>query len=189
MPILTTSVKLVGGDAADRRRSGPASAKAQEPVERRMHLRDDVLAVDADVGVGGRAERDVQDGAVLRHVDRLAGEHRIAQRLDLGALGEREQKRHRLRDDAVLGIVERQIAERRPRSARSGRDRRRRDREDADCRAPRDAREAPRARRRRQASCRPARVHGRLARERSRSAPSRRSRWRPSASPRSRRRR
>ena len=33
------------------------------------------IAVDADVGVARRTQRDVQDGAVLGDVDRLAGEH------------------------------------------------------------------------------------------------------------------
>ena len=75
-----------------------------------MHFRHDVLAVDADVGVARSAQRDVQHGALLGDVDRRAGEHRLAHSRKVRARGEAEEKRHRLRHDAVLRIVERKIA-------------------------------------------------------------------------------
>ena len=113
--------EAVGGDAADLAGADLRRRSARNRSSVCMHLRHDVLAVDADVGVRRRAQRDVQDGAVLGDVDRLAGEHRIAQRRRRSArFGEREEERHRLGDDAVLRIVERQVAERRARSARSG---------------------------------------------------------------------
>ncbi len=89
-------VELVGGDAA-MLAVADLIGKGEEALERRVHFGDDVLAVDADVGVGARAERDMKDGAAFRLVDRLAGEHRVAQLLHLGSLGERKEKRHRLR--------------------------------------------------------------------------------------------
>ncbi len=76
-----------------------------------MHLGHDVLAVNADVGACRRAERDVQHRAALRLVDRRARKHRVAQLLHLGLLGEREEERHRLRQDAVLRVVEGQVGE------------------------------------------------------------------------------
>ena len=103
--------ELVGGDAADFA-GADLVGEAEELLQRRVHLGDDVHPAGADVGVLRRTQRDMQDGAVLGDVDRLAGEHRVAQRNDLGLLGERQKQLHRLDHDAVLGIVEGQIAER-----------------------------------------------------------------------------
>ena len=67
--------EFVGGDAADFA-GADLVGKGEEFLQRFMDFGDDVLAVDADVRVFWRAERDVEDGAVFRHVDRLAGKHR-----------------------------------------------------------------------------------------------------------------
>ena len=53
------------------------SAKSAILREHGVHLGDDVLAVDLDDRALGRAQRDVQDGAVLGDVDLLAPEHRV----------------------------------------------------------------------------------------------------------------
>src|SRR5581483_10340522 len=71
-------------DVADRL-AGPAPplARADALGEGRHtveHLVDgghDVLAVDTDVGAARRPQGYVQDGAILGHVDLLAGEHRL----------------------------------------------------------------------------------------------------------------
>src|SRR5262249_47455244 len=65
-----------------------------------------VLAVDIDPRALRRAERDVEDGAVLGEVDVLAGEHRVAPLCDAALLGESKQQAERLVRDAVLGVVE-----------------------------------------------------------------------------------
>ena len=51
-------------------------------------------------------QRHVEHGAVLGHVDALAGEHRVAPLGDTCLLGERDEKPERLVGDAVLGVVE-----------------------------------------------------------------------------------
>ena len=61
-------------------------------VEHRVHLGDDVDAVDRGSLVLRRAQRDVQHGPVLGDVDLLAREHRVAQLLDAGPPGERDQQ-------------------------------------------------------------------------------------------------
>jgi hypothetical protein len=52
----------------------------------------------------------VEHGATLGDVDRLTREHAIAPHLDLTFASEREEPLHRLVVDAVLGVVEQQIA-------------------------------------------------------------------------------
>ena len=69
----------VAGDAADLA-GADLACEVEEPLQRRVHLGDDVDAGRADVGVLRRTQRDVQDGPVLGDVDGRAGEHRIAQR-------------------------------------------------------------------------------------------------------------
>ncbi len=54
-------------------------------VEHRVHAGHDVLAVDDDRRVARGAQRDVQRGAVLRHVDPVAGEHRGDGGVEAGA--------------------------------------------------------------------------------------------------------
>ena len=47
------------------------------PIEHRVHVRDDVLAIEDDRRVIRRAQRDVEHGTPLRRVDVLAAEHRL----------------------------------------------------------------------------------------------------------------
>ena len=56
-----------------------------------MHVGDDVLAVDLEGGSLGQAQRRVEDGPVLGHVDVGAGEHRVATSLDTDLVGQGEQ--------------------------------------------------------------------------------------------------
>ena len=51
--------------------------EARHPLEHGVHLGHDVLAVDQDRLALGRAQGDVQDGAVLGDVDLLAAKHRV----------------------------------------------------------------------------------------------------------------
>lgn len=55
------------------------------------------------------AECDVEDGAVLRGVDVLAGEHLVASLLDASLLGELDQGRKDVVVDQVLGKVEQDV--------------------------------------------------------------------------------
>ena len=57
------------------------------PVERLVHLLDDVDAVDDQRALARHPQRHVQDGAVLGDVDVLAGEHRFAALLDAALAG------------------------------------------------------------------------------------------------------
>ncbi len=75
-------------------------------VEDLVHLVHDVDAVDDERRPFRHAERDVEDRAVLGHVDAVAGEHHVAALLELGLSGELEEQRERLVGDAVLGVVE-----------------------------------------------------------------------------------
>ena len=66
------------------------------------------VAVDDDRRARGRAQGDVQDGAVLRDVDVLAGEHRVDPLAEPGLLGELDEQAQRLVGDPVLRVVEEQ---------------------------------------------------------------------------------
>ena len=96
-PLAGVSRPLPAADAVGERRHA---------VEDLVHLRDDVLAVHLDVRPLRRAERDMQHGAVLRDVDVLAGEHRVAPLGNSALLGELEQEPERLVGDPVLRVVE-----------------------------------------------------------------------------------
>ena len=54
--------------------------EGRHPVEHRVDLGHDVLAVDEDRLAARRPQRHMQHGAVLADVDLLAGEHRVAPR-------------------------------------------------------------------------------------------------------------
>ena len=71
-----------------------------------MHLRHHVRAVHDQVLAGGQAQRHVQHGPVLGHVDVLAAEHRVPALGHAGLLGQRHEQPHRLVGDPVLGVVE-----------------------------------------------------------------------------------
>ena len=67
---------------------------------------DNALAVDLHLLVGGVAESNVVDGAVLCEVDLLTGEHVIAELLETSLLGKLDEELHRLLGDEVLREVE-----------------------------------------------------------------------------------
>ena len=75
-------------------------------VEHRVHLGDDVLAVDDDRRRARRAQRHVQHRTLLGDVDLLAAEHGVDARAQPRLLGEREQQPQGLVGDAVLRVVE-----------------------------------------------------------------------------------
>ena len=66
----------------------------------------DVLAVHDDRRAARRAQRDVQHGAVLGHVDLVAAEHGVDALAQAALLGESTEQRQRLVGDAVLRVVE-----------------------------------------------------------------------------------
>ncbi len=57
------------------------------------------------------AQRDVQHGALFGLVDRRAGEHPVALRLDTRGRGQLDQQTHGLFGDALLGAVHQQIVD------------------------------------------------------------------------------
>jgi len=71
-----------------------------------MHRRHDVHAVNLDPLASGRAEGDVQHGAVFGHVDLPAGEHGFDAFSQAALLRQGEEPLQGLVSDAVLGIVE-----------------------------------------------------------------------------------
>ena len=70
------------------------------------HGGDDVLPVEEDRRALGRPEGDMEHGAVLRGVDPLAAEHRVAPGGDPGLFGEPRQEAERLVGDQFLRVVE-----------------------------------------------------------------------------------
>ena len=75
-------------------------------VEHGVDLGHHVLAVDDDRRALGRAQRHVQDGAVLGDVDLLAPEHGVDPLAQAGLLGQLQQELERLVGDAILRVVE-----------------------------------------------------------------------------------
>ena len=67
---------------------------------------DDALAVDLHLLVGGVAQSNVVDCAVLSEVDLLTREHIIAELFEAGLLGELNKELHSLLSDEVLREVE-----------------------------------------------------------------------------------
>ena len=83
-----------------------AVGEGRHLVEDGVDLGHDVLAVDHDRRAARRAQRDVQDRAILRDVDLLAAEHRVDARAQAGFLRELEQQLERFVGDPVLGVIE-----------------------------------------------------------------------------------
>jgi len=80
--------------------------EVRHAVEHLVDGRHDVLSVDADRGGPGGAQRDVEDRAILRHVDLPAREHGV-DALAQARLGRQlDEVPHRLVGDAVLGVVQ-----------------------------------------------------------------------------------
>ena len=80
-------------------------------VEHVVDLGHDVATVDLDDGVRRGPQRDVQHGAALGDVDRLTGEHRVTTCRDPGRVGDGEQRGHHGVVDALLGVVDAQVAD------------------------------------------------------------------------------
>ena len=75
-------------------------------VEHGVNFGHNVLAVDHDGSVSGRAQSRVQYRAFFRDVDLLAAEHRIDALAQAGFFGKLKQELQGFVGDAVLGIVE-----------------------------------------------------------------------------------
>jgi hypothetical protein len=58
-------------------------AEVRHAVEDLVYLGHDVDPADHERALAGHPERDMKDGAILGHVDPLAGEHRVAPPWDL----------------------------------------------------------------------------------------------------------
>ena len=71
-----------------------------------MNLRHNILAIDDDGLALGRAQSDVEDGALFRDVDFVAAEHGVDARAQAGLLGQLQQERERFAGDAMLRIIE-----------------------------------------------------------------------------------
>jgi hypothetical protein len=69
-----------------------------------------VFAVHQDGLVGAVTQSGVKHGPVLREVDLLSGEHGIAGLLELARAGQGQEKLEHLRGDAVLRIIEKNVA-------------------------------------------------------------------------------
>ena len=76
----------------------------QHAVDQRHH----VLTLDLDRTLGAVAQCDVQHGALLGVVDRLALEHTANPALEIDRLGQLDQPVQRLAGDEILGIIEMQ---------------------------------------------------------------------------------
>ena len=124
-------VRAADPDVDDRRdplarcpRPGPAADAVGEIThlaEDRLHVADDVLAVDVELAAGWHAQRHVEDRAVLRRVDVVPGEHRVAMRVDVGGVGQIHQEAQRQVGRPLLGVVEDKVRRlRRHAPARSG---------------------------------------------------------------------
>ena len=70
-----------------------ALGERRHPVEHLVDVRDDVDAVDDERRPLRHAQRDVEDGAVLGHVDAVAAEHRLGPLGEPRLLRELEQER------------------------------------------------------------------------------------------------
>ena len=113
MPMLTTF--LIGRPVAPFHSPGADGVgEGAHPIEHLVHLGDDVDPVDDERAAARHPQRDVEHGAVLGHVDPLAGEHRVAPLGDTCLLRERDEQPERLVGDAVLRVVEEEARPPRP---------------------------------------------------------------------------
>ena len=112
IPMLTTAaIRLPVAPVQDPLRM--RSERSPILAEHRLHVADDVLAVDVQLAAGRHAQRHVEDGAVLGRVDVLAGEHGVAMLLDLGGPGHVHEEAQRLVGRPLLGVVEDEVGRRR----------------------------------------------------------------------------
>ena len=84
--------------------------KGAHLLEDAVDARHDVVAVDEDRRVAAVAERDVQHRAVLGNVDPVAGKHAPRARLHAHLPRQRDQVREHLGRDAVLAVVQQDLA-------------------------------------------------------------------------------
>ena len=78
-------------------------------LERGLHLGHDVTARNGERPRRAIAQRDVQDRAFFGEVDRLTGEHPIAQLLDAGLARQAVQRLHRVLRDQVLRVIDKEV--------------------------------------------------------------------------------
>ena len=83
-----------------------AIGEVRHPVQNCMNVGDHVAAVAKNGCAARRAQRHMQDGAVLRDIDLLAAEHRVDAIAQPRLLRELQQQSQCLVGDPVLGIVE-----------------------------------------------------------------------------------
>ena len=79
-------------------------------IEDLVHLGHDVASVDLDARPARGAQGHVHDGAILRDVDPLAGEHRLDALTQARSAGERQEQLDRLVGHHVLRVVEEEVA-------------------------------------------------------------------------------
>ena len=75
-------------------------------VEHRVDARHNVFSIEEDALGPGRAQGDVQDGAVLGEVDLVAAKHGFDAVAQAGLFGEGDEQAEGFGGDAVLGVVE-----------------------------------------------------------------------------------
>ena len=83
-----------------------AHREGGHPIEDRMDLGDDVLAVDEQALARGRTQGRVEDRPILGRVDALSREHRRPPLLDPCRLGDLHQEIDRVRGRPMLRVVE-----------------------------------------------------------------------------------
>ena len=100
-------------DGADRSsREPPPRAGAHgvgercHPVQHLMDFGHDIDPVDDQRLVPRHPQRHVEHGAILRHIDPLAGEHRVDSLAQTDLARERQQQRHGHVTDQLLGVIE-----------------------------------------------------------------------------------
>jgi hypothetical protein len=71
-----------------------------------MNLGHDVRAVDHDRSALGRAQRDVQNGAMLGDIYVITAEHRVDSPAQIGFLRELDEPIESFSGDTILGVVE-----------------------------------------------------------------------------------
>ena len=108
MPILMTSV--IGWPSAPRTRPSRTSA-AKLSIFSRTPMTSGITSLPSTrTGLPSKLrKRRVQHGALLGRVDLLASEHRLALGLDLGGLGELDERSQNACVDALLRIIEQEI--------------------------------------------------------------------------------
>ena len=111
MPMLTTRRDALARRARPLAAAQPVGEVAH-PVEHLVHVGDDVLAVDGQLGAARLAQRGVQHRAVLGGVDVHAGIHRVAALFQVRGSRQIDQQFQRFAGDPVLAVVDVEVADR-----------------------------------------------------------------------------